>query len=162
MSPRPDHDGRRSVATRETSATSQAATFAHVGGAAVLALSYLALIPGFLPAFVLAAVLGLVLLVPILAIAVASGLLLLPILALRRLARHRRHSGDTGDSAAKQPESRSASGVHVERSPAPRGEDAALPTAMNKQIQEIRSLPEIVPPQRLSTKPNSDQDHTER
>jgi UPF0716 family protein affecting phage T7 exclusion len=162
MSPRPDHDGRRSLAAGETSASAQAATFAHVGGATVLVLGYLTLIPGFLPAFILAAALGFVLLVPILAIALASCLLLLPILALRRAARRRRHSGDTSDSGAKQSGSRSATGgAPVERSPADGGEDAVLPTAMSKQIQEIRSLPEILPAPRLSTKPISNQDHTE-
>jgi hypothetical protein len=127
-----------------------------------LVLSYLALIPGFLPAFVLAAVLGLVLLVPMLAIAAASWLLLLPVVALRRLARHRRHSTVAGDSAAPRAGSRPATGAAVERSPAQGGEDAALRMAMNKQIQEIRSLPEIRPSPRLSTKPISDPDHTER
>jgi hypothetical protein len=87
MSPRPDHSGRRPSAAGETSATSPAASFAHVGGATVSVVSYLALIPGFLPVFVLAAALGLVLLVPMLAIAAASWLLLLPVVALRRLAR---------------------------------------------------------------------------
>ncbi len=73
MSLRPDDDGRRSLAARETSATSPAAAFAHLGGATLLVLSYLALIPGFLPAFILAVVLALVLLVPMLAIAAAPA-----------------------------------------------------------------------------------------
>jgi hypothetical protein len=133
-----------------------------VGGATVLVLSYLALIPGFLPAFILAAVLGLVLLVPMLAIAAASWLLLLPVVALRRLARHRRHSSVARDSAAQGAGSRPATGAPVERSPSLRGEDAALRMAMDKQIHEIRSLPEIPPPPPLSTKPIADQDHTER
>jgi hypothetical protein len=162
MSPRPDYDGRRSLAAREMSATSPTAAFAHVGGATLLVLSYLALIPGFLPAFILAAVLGLVLLVPVLAIAVASWLLLLPIFAVRRLAHRPRHGSVAGDSAAKRVGSRPAAAAAVERSLAQGGEDAVLRTAMNKQIQEIRSLPEMLPRPRLSTKPNSAQDHTER
>ncbi|MEA2161223.1 MAG: hypothetical protein QOD66_3603 [Solirubrobacteraceae bacterium] len=87
MSLPPDHDRRGSLAARELSAIPPAAAFAHMGGATLLVLGYLALIPGFLPAFILGAALGLVLLVPMLAIAAASGLLLLPILALRGMAR---------------------------------------------------------------------------
>jgi hypothetical protein len=68
----------------------------------VLVLSYLALIPGFLPAFILGAVLGLVLLVPMLAIAVASWLLLLPLFAVRRLAHHPRDGNVAGDSASRR------------------------------------------------------------
>jgi hypothetical protein len=103
-----------------------------------------------------------VLLVPMLAIAVVSWLLLLPLFAVRRSAHHRRHSNVAGDSAAKRVGSRPATGAAIERSPAQGGEDAVLRTAMNKQIQEIRSLPEILPRPRLSTQANSDQDHTER
>jgi hypothetical protein len=127
-----------------------------VGGATVLVLGYLALIPGFLPAFILAAVLGLVLLVPMLLIGLASFLLLLPILAVRHLARHRPRSSVPGDSAAKPEGSRRATGAPVERSSALRDEDAALRKAMDKQIQEIRSLPQTLPPPPLSTKRNSD------
>jgi len=160
MPPRPEYD-RRWLAGRETRATPPAAAFGHVAGGTVLVLSYLALIPGLLPAFILAGVLGLVLLVPVLAIAVASCLLLLPILALRRLARRGRHSSVTGDSGAKREGPRPATRVAVVCSAVLGGEDAALRTAMFKQIHEIGSLPEVVSPPR-STKPNPDQDDTER
>jgi hypothetical protein len=127
-----------------------------VGGAAVLVLSSLALVPGFLPAFILAAVLGLVLLVPMLLIGLASGLLVLPILAFRHLARQRTRSSVPADSAAKPEGARRATGAPVERSRALRGDSAALRKAMDKQIQEIRSLPQTLPPPPLSTKHNSD------
>jgi hypothetical protein len=143
MPPRPKH--HRPLAGAETRATPPAAAFAHVGGATVLVLTYLALIPGFLPAFILAAVLGLVLLVAMLLIGLASCLFLLPILAFRHLARHRTRSSVPGDSAAKPEGSHRATGAPVERSPALRGEDAALRKAMAKQIQEIRSLPQTLP-----------------
>jgi hypothetical protein len=96
MSLRPDGDHRRSSAAREMSVTSPGAAFAHMGAATMLVLSFLALIPGFLPAFILAAVLALALLVPMLAIAAASSLLLLPLVALRRL--HRRAGNLRGAS----------------------------------------------------------------
>jgi hypothetical protein len=95
-------------------------------------------------------------------IGLASCLLLLPILAVRHLARHRRRSGDIGDSGAKRKGSRPATQAVVECYAALGDGDAALRMAMKDQIQEIRSLPEILPPSRLSTNPISDQDHTER
>lgn len=142
MPPRPKHN-HRPLTGPETRTTPPAAAFAHVGGATVLVLSYLALIPGFLAAFILAAVLGLVLLVPLLAIATASWLLLLPVVALRRLARHPRHSTVARDSAAQRAGSRPATGAPAERSPAQGGQDAALRKAMKKQIVE-RSVNRLV------------------
>jgi hypothetical protein len=148
MPPRPNHN-HRPLAGPETRAIPSATAYAHVGGATVLVLTYLALIPGFLPAFILAAVVGLVLLVPMLLIGLASCLLVLPISAVRRLARYRRHGSAPG--APQREESRPDAGAAVARSRTLRGQDAELCNAMDKQIQEIRSLPEILPRPPLST-----------
>ena len=83
------------------SGTSPGDALAHVGGATMLVLSFLALIPGFLPAFVLAIALAFALLVPMLAIAAVSSLLLLPILALRRLTRLHR-SGNVRRNSSRE------------------------------------------------------------
>jgi hypothetical protein len=158
MSLRPDDDHRRSSAAGEMSGTSPGAALGHVGGATMLVLSFLALIPGFLPAFVLGAALALALLVPMIAIAAVSSLVLLPILAVHRLIRHyrsrnvRRKSSSPAREECRAPAAEIADSFSL-------GGDPALHSALNKQIQEIRSLPQTLPPPPLSTKRNSDWDH---
>jgi membrane protein implicated in regulation of membrane protease activity len=158
MSLRPDDDHRRSSAAREMSGTSPGAALAHVGGSTMLVLSFLALIPGFLPAFVLGAALALALLVPMLAIAAVSSLLLLPILAVRRLTRHYSSGNVRRNSSPEREGFRTPTDEIVDSLSLVAG-DPALRSAMNKQIQEIRSLPQTLPPPPLSTKRNSDWDH---
>lgn len=142
--------------------TSHGAALADVGGATMLVLSFLALIPGFLPAFVLAAALSLALLIPMLAIAAVSSLLLLPILAVRRLTRPRRSRQVRRKSSSQEREEFRAPADAIADSLSLVGGDPALHSALNKQIQEIRNLPEVQPPLPLSTQPDSDQDRTQR
>jgi hypothetical protein len=118
----PDYDCGRVSAAPDATVASPVGAVAQLGAGMLLLLGYLALIPGFLPAFILAAVVGFALMVPVLLVAAASSVLVLPILAVRRLM-HR-----------------------PTRLPlAPDGADAALSNWMKEQIWEIRGLPETLP-----------------